>query len=168
MTAMHGNDFHQDFARQWLDPLETVAAETAIDSLLIMRSTPTHMVAVVSAGPRRDTYHPGDAGPKSVNPGCHKLYCEQVVNDGSPLFVRDARTDPAWQGNEDLVRFGLGTYLGYPLRAPDGEILGTLCALHHEPFDFDAGHPSLRHHLESLRGEIEFDLAAGAKQHVVS
>lgn len=158
MAANFGERLDEGFAQRWLDPLESVASETGIDSVLIMRSTPTHMVTVASAGPRRDTYHHGDAGPKSVNPGCHKLYCEQVVNEGRPLHVPDARTDPEWKGNEDLVQFGLGTYLGYPVRSPDGEVLGTVCALHGETFDFDAGDPNLRARLERLRSDIEADL----------
>ena len=160
MAAVFDERFYEGFGPHWTERLEQIAGETGIDSLLIMRSTPTHMVTAASAGPRRDTYHPGDAGPKSVNPGCHKLYCEQVVNDGRPLEVRDARTDPEWEGNEDLVQFDLGTYLGFPLRGPDSEILGTLCALHHEPFDFDAGEPSLRNCLQALQAEIERDLSA--------
>ena len=151
-----------------VDTLEAIAAETGIDSLLIMRSTPTHMVTVASAGPRRDTYHPGDAGPKGVNPGCHKLYCEQVVNDDRPLEVMDARSDPEWAGNEDLVRFGLGTYLGFPLHGPGDVVLGTLCALHRGPFDFDAG---LRDRLRALQHELEHALRhdpAGARDPVAT
>ncbi|WP_290648683.1 GAF domain-containing protein [Aquisalimonas sp.] len=150
--------YYDGFGERWLHALETVAAESGIDSLLIMRSTPTHMIAVVSAGPRRDTYTPGDAGPKSVNPGYHKLYCEQVVNDAAPLHVPDAAADPEWEGNEDLVQFGLGTYLGYPIKGPGGDVLGTICVLHSEPIDFDAGLLSLRQRLDQLRIEIENDL----------
>lgn len=154
--------YYDGFEAKWRQPLEEIAQRSGIYSLLIMRSTPTHMVAVVSAGPGRETYTPGDAGPKSVNPGCHKLYCEQVVNDRQPLHVPDARSDPEWLGNEDLVQFGLGTYLGYPIEAPDGEVLGTLCALHSVPFDFDGGEPSLRDELQRLKGQIEADLSAVA------
>lgn len=135
--------------------LDEIAARFRIDSLLIMESTPTHMVTRVSAGPRQDTYHPGDAGPKSVNPGCHKLYCEQVVNDDRILEVADARIDSEWVGNEDLVKFGLGTYLGLPLHDANGDVTGTLCALHSTPFDFDQGNPSLREALLALRERIE-------------
>lgn len=65
-----GNVYYDGFEDKWRDRLEDAVAASGIDSLLIMRSTLTHMVAAVSAGPRRDTYHPGDAGPKCVNPGC--------------------------------------------------------------------------------------------------
>ena len=163
MTSGSQDSLYERIVHRWTDTLENTAGQTGIDSLLVMRSTPTHMVTAASAGPGRDTYHPGDAGPKSVNPGCHKLYCEQVVNEGQPLEVRDARNDPEWEGNEDLVQFGLGTYLGFPLRGPDHEILGTICALHHEPFDFDAGEPSLRTRLQTLQRDIESELMAPAE-----
>jgi GAF domain-containing protein len=153
--------YYHGFEKKWRDPLASIAAASGIESLLIMRSTPTHMVAVVSAGPKTDTYHPGDEGPKSVNPGCHKLYCEQVVNTGLPLHVPDAAADPEWRHNEDLVQFGLGVYLGYPIEV-NGEVLGTICALHNEPYDFDAGIPSLRQKLEELRVAIQADLSGAA------
>lgn len=156
-----GKLYYDGFESKWRGPLASVADATGIQSLLIMRSTPTHMVAVVSAGPKTDAYHPGDEGPKSVNPGCHKLYCEQVVNTGEPLHVSDAAADPEWRYNEDLVQFGLGVYLGYPIEV-NGEVLGTICALHNEPYDFDAGSPSLRSRLEELRAAIEQDLASAA------
>jgi GAF domain-containing protein len=52
-------------------------------------------------------------------------------------------------------------YLGYPIEV-NGEVLGTICALHNEPYDFDAGSPSLRSRLEELRAAIEQDLASAA------
>lgn len=53
---------------------------------------------------------------------------------------------------------GLGVYLGYPIEAPDGEVLGTICALNSQPYDFDYGNPSLRGRLEQLKTDIEADL----------
>ena len=159
MSSQFTQNYYDGFNERWLPGLEEIASHSGVDSLLVMRSTPTHMVAAVSAGPRRDTYTPGDAGPKSVNAGCHKLYCEQVVNDDRPLEIQEARGNPEWEGNEDLVQFGLGTYVGFPVHAPDGEVLGSICAMHHQPFDFDRGQPCLREQLASLRREIEQDLA---------
>ena len=156
-----GKNYYAGFEEKWSNKLESIASANGIQSLLIMRSTPTHMVAVVSAGPKRDTYHPGDEGPKSVNPGCHKLYCEQVVNGRAPLHVPDAAADPQWRGNEDLAKFGLGVYLGYPIEVR-GEVLGTICALHNNSYDFDAGPRSLRKELEQLKIEIEKDLEQAA------
>jgi GAF domain-containing protein len=151
-TPELADQYYEGFREEFETRREEVARKHDIESLLIMRSTPTHMVTAVSAGPRRDTSHPGDAGAKSVVPGNHKLYCEEVVNTRRPLHVSDAGSDPEWKGNEDLVRFGLGTYLGFPITGPDGSIVGTVCALHDKPYDFDAG---LRDELTQVQAEIE-------------
>jgi GAF domain-containing protein len=152
--------FYPGFRERWQGEVDQLAEETGLRSVLIMRSTPTHMIVAVSGGPAQEVYHPGDAGPKSVNPGCHKLYCEQVVHDDAPLHVPDAAADPEWRGNEDLVKFGLGVYLGFPIHEA-GRVVGTVCALHNEPFDFAAGEPSARERLEALRDAIEAELKRG-------
>ncbi len=156
-------EFYPGFRRKWEADVGAVAAATGLRSILIMRSTPTHMVVAASGGPAREVYHPGDAGPKSVNPGCHKLYCEQVVNTDAELHVPDATADPEWAGNEDLVKFGLGVYLGFPVHAGDA-VVGTVCALHNEPFDFHAGQPSARDRLLALRESVEADLEQHATE----
>ncbi|MFW6161785.1 MAG: hypothetical protein ACODAJ_03395 [Planctomycetota bacterium] len=55
------------------------------------------------------------------------------------------------------MQFGLGVYLGFPLHAA-GAVIGTLCALHDQPYDFAAGEPSARARLIKLRDAIEADL----------
>ena len=114
---------------------------------------------VVCANRSQDIYHEGDEGPKSVQPGCHELYCERVVNTAEPLFVADAAIDDEWKGNEDLVKFGLGVYYGLPIRQ-SGQVVGTVCALHSESFDFAAGAPSCIQQLQDLQQSIESELSA--------
>ena len=118
----------EEFRRRWQARCDELAETTGLRSVLVMKSLPQHMEVVVSSGPAQEVYHPCDRGPKSVVPGHHKLYCEHVVNTGEPLHVPDAAADPQWAGNADLVEFGLGCYLGFPVRA-DGENIGTVCAL---------------------------------------
>jgi PAS domain S-box-containing protein len=57
-------------------------------------------------------------------------FCGHVVALDRPLVVPDARADGRFADNplvvgDPQVRF----YLGYPLRTPDGHVLGTLCAI---------------------------------------
>jgi PAS domain S-box-containing protein len=61
-------------------------------------------------------------------------FCGHVVGDGLPLVVEDAANDRRFADNplvtgDPRVRF----YAGFPLRTPDGFILGTLCAIDTEP-----------------------------------
>jgi PAS domain S-box-containing protein len=61
-------------------------------------------------------------------------FCGHAVAEGRSLVVPDARQDPRFHDNPAVVgpphvRF----YAGAPLRTPAGHVLGTLCAIDHEP-----------------------------------
>lgn len=151
--------YYEGFTERWTEATDTLAERHGVDSVLIMKSTPTHMVTAASGGDARRTYTPGGAGPKSVVPGHHKLYCEQVIDSDAALLVPDAAADPQWRANEDLVKFGFGFYLGVPLHDPHGTPVGTVCALHRsQPGDRDAL-DRLRESLERLAREVEADIA---------
>lgn len=140
--------------------LETIAQQFNLHSVLIMESTPETMV--VFAANEQPIYHAGDAGPKSVRPGCHELYCERVVNDKSELFVADASQSEEWKGNEDLVKFGLGVYFGVPIIHQDN-VVGTVCALNDDSFDFNMGKPSAVDCIRQLKSDIELKLTNSFK-----
>ncbi|MCA2980606.1 MAG: GAF domain-containing protein, partial [Myxococcaceae bacterium] len=66
--------------------------------------------------------------------------CDHVVRSGEALVIADATRDDRFRDNplvhdEPHVRF----YAGVPLRVPEGEVLGTLCALDYAPRTLDAG-----------------------------
>ena len=148
----------QQIAPEWQETVDQIARDTGLHSVLIMQSL-DHSMRVVCANRSQDIYHAGDEGPKSVQPGCHELYCERVVNTGEPLFVADAALDDDWKDNEDLVKFGLGVYYGLPIYQAD-KVVGTACALNPEPFDFSAGNPSAIQQLQALQEAIEAKLNA--------
>ena len=56
-----------------------------------------------------------------------------VVDSGAPLEVVDARLHPKVRDNPAIEDFGIVAYLGMPLTTSDGERLGALCAIDHEP-----------------------------------
>lgn len=137
--------------------LENIAHQFQLHSLLIMESKPDQMV--VFAANEQPIYHVGDAGPKSNQQGCHELYCERVVDTAKPLLVADVSMDEEWKGNEDLVKFGLGVYYGVPITFK-GEVIGTVCALNNEPFDFAKGTPSAIDQIHQLQLNVEQHLQA--------
>ncbi|MCG8480235.1 MAG: GAF domain-containing protein [Spirochaetales bacterium] len=155
---MSDTTYYDGFTERWTKATDVLAAEHGVDSVLIMKSTPTHMVTAASGGAARDTYVPGGAGPKSVVPGHHKLYCEQVINTDRALHVPDAASDPQWRGNEDLVKFGFGFYLGVPVHDKSGTPIGTVCALHPSSPGGDDALEKLRASLSRLAREIEIDI----------
>ena len=64
-------------------------------------------------------------------------FCAVCATGGGPLLVDDARADPLWK-NHPLVTGApfIRSYLGVPIRAHDGAILGALCAISPEPGAF--------------------------------
>lgn len=136
----------------WVNKLDAIADATRLHSILVMASLPANMKVVIAN--HQPFYSINDKGPKSVQTDCHELYCERVVNTKEQLLINDAALDSEWSGNEDLLKFGLGTYLGLPLIV-DGVVIGTVCALHKERFDFYAGVPNAYQRLLDLKMEIE-------------
>jgi GAF domain-containing protein len=140
--------------------LDEVAATVGVESVLIMRSTPTHMRVEATGGAAEHIYQVGAEGKKGgVFETAHELYCERVVNTNAPLFVKDSASDPEWDGNEDQVEFGLGNYLGYPIHDDAGHVFGTVCVLHNQARDYSDADKAL---IEQLRDAAENVLQTNA------
>ena len=60
-------------------------------------------------------------------------FCQHVVRSSAPLVVGDAREDPLVADNAAVRDFQVVAYLGTPIYAPGGEVLGSLCAIDGEP-----------------------------------
>ena len=62
----------------------------------------------------------------------HSL-CRHVIEDDAPLVVEDARLDPRTADNLAVDDLGAIAYLGTPLHDPDGQVLGSVCAIADRP-----------------------------------
>lgn len=153
---MHFQSIENNSA-SWTNRLNSFADNTGLNSILVMASLPTTMKVVLAN--HQPVYNANDEGPKSVQEGCHELYCERVVDTKKELLVSNASADPEWVNNEDLVKFGLGTYLGLPLMVND-QAVGTVCVLNDKEFDFHAGSPSAYDQLIAFKTELEQEIVA--------
>jgi GAF domain-containing protein len=59
-------------------------------------------------------------------------FCPFAVGTGEAYTLEDARVDPALAANPAVEQFGVVAYAGVPLRSPDGEAIGTLCAIDYQ------------------------------------
>lgn len=82
-------------------------------------------------------------------------FCQYVVCSAEPLMVRDARRHPTLKHNGSTLENGVVAYLGVPVRAPGGEILGSFCAIDSSPRDWT------QEDLEALK-----DVAATAESEI--
>lgn len=73
--------------------------------------------------------------------------CRYVVRGDRTLVVPDAPKDPVIGREGAVAEFGIGAYLGTPVRAPDGSPLGALCVIDGAPH---AWSPDDIAHLEAL------------------
>ncbi|MBF4177105.1 sensor domain-containing diguanylate cyclase [Lelliottia nimipressuralis] len=89
-------------------------------------------------------------------------FCGHTLFNNAPLVVSDPRHDPRFADNP-LVKGqpGVRFYAGYPLRLPDGAIVGTLCLMDYVPRDFVAADLNALSDLAAL-AEDEFAAACAA------
>lgn len=59
--------------------------------------------------------------------------CRHLVASGRPLVVPDIGADPVLSLLTEVRAMGLRSYVGMPVRTPDGLLLGGFCVGHREP-----------------------------------
>lgn len=117
---------------EWQSMVDTMAKLAGVPAGLVMRLRGPDIEVLVSSDTAGNPYHPGDAEHFDGS----GLYCETAIRNGTMLKVPDALSDPEWRTNPD-VKLGMISYLGYPIRLPDGVPFGTLCILDAEPNGYD-------------------------------
>jgi signal transduction histidine kinase len=109
---------------KWQKIVNLMAEMLDVPAGLIMRILGQDIHVFVSSRTQGNPYHPGD----SEHFWGSGLYCETVVNQNQELLVPNALLDEAWKNNPD-VKLNMISYLGYPIRWPDGKPFGTICVL---------------------------------------
>ena len=88
-------------------------------------------------------------------------FCQHVVSGSEPLVIADARLHPLVRDNPAIDDLGVIAYAGFPLRMPDGEVLGALCAIDSKPREWTAADlDTLSDLAQSVMTEIRLRLVA--------
>src|SRR4051812_48564381 len=83
-------------------------------------------------------------------------FCQHAVASGEPLVIEDAREDPLVRDNLAIPDLDVIAYAGVPLKTSDGAVLGTFCAIDHEPRAWsEADLAFVREMAQSAMTEIE-------------
>ncbi|WP_083972361.1 sensor histidine kinase [Actinoplanes awajinensis] len=83
-------------------------------------------------------------------------YCRYVVQDDAPLIVADARLDPRLRDSPAIEAHQAVAYAGFPLRSPDGAVLGAFCVVDSERRDWTADELST---VSDLAGAAESEIS---------
>jgi serine phosphatase RsbU (regulator of sigma subunit) len=70
---------------------------------------------------------PGAGG--AVQNTVAESFCQYVVRSGEPLISQDVRLDPLTAANPSIESMGVVAWAGYPVRSPDGYVLGSFCVV---------------------------------------
>jgi GAF domain-containing protein len=89
-------------------------------------------------------------------------FCQHVVESRRPLVVSDAREHPLLRDNPAIRDLGVIAYAGAPLITSDGHVLGTLCAIDHQPRHWT---PEQVEILSNLAGSVLTEIQLYAAQH---
>lgn len=118
--------------------LDAVADATFDRFAALVRSVLDVPVALVSLIDVDRQFFPGASGLGEPWAGSRQTplshsFCRHVVDTGKPLIVTDARADPLVAGNLAIEDLGVVGYAGVPVHDAEGRVLGSLCAIDHEP-----------------------------------
>ncbi|TKB55052.1 sensor domain-containing diguanylate cyclase [Ferrimonas aestuarii] len=106
--------------KQWVHLLNMLSQATGMQGAYLSRCDSKEMRILAT----------NDTCPKAVQAGeqfsIFSLYCEQVMKTGRYLSVDDAWADPKWANSRETDA-GIISYLGLPVRQPNGYLFGTLC-----------------------------------------
>jgi PAS domain S-box-containing protein len=83
-------------------------------------------------------------------------FCQYVVTDQAPLVITDARADGRLCGNLAIPDLKVIAYAGFPLRSPDGQVLGSFCAIDGRPRRWTDDEVSI---LQDLAANAESEIA---------
>lgn len=96
---------------------------------------PVSLVSLVDANRQFFKAQVGLQGPvvQSRETPLSHSFCQYVVTTEESLAVSDARTHPLLSNNGAIEDLNVIAYLGEPLRAPDGAVIGSFCAISDSP-----------------------------------
>ncbi len=123
VTSLSKPDIPAYMKEKWQKIIDVTAKCMNVPAALIMQIGEHEISVLVSSRTVDNPYSVGSS--EDLKCG---LYCETVLGKNSPLYIPDAMDSAYWCDNPD-VKFGMISYLGFPVKWPDGEFLGTICVL---------------------------------------
>ncbi|GAA4969333.1 PAS domain S-box protein [Actinoplanes utahensis] len=133
-----------------LDRLTSLAAQLV--------GAPLALVSLVDADRQVFASECGLSGRAAVErqtPLSHS-YCKYVVADDAPLVVADARSDERLRRSPAIADGQAIAYAGFPVRSPDGQVLGSFCVVDTRPRQWTEHELAI---VEGLAQAVESEIA---------
>lgn len=140
---------------KWQDITNMIAKFVNVPVSLIMRADKSEIEVFVSSKTKGNPYKKGE---RAEYPG---LYCETVLKTDNSLLVKNALKSMKWKNNPD-IKLDMISYLGYPLKWPDGKKFGTLCVLDAKENSYNK---EIKNLIQTFKELVEFHLDLIQKSH---
>lgn len=104
----------------------------------------------------KSRYFMGRVPPMGLSGPATQSFCQNVVIDRQAFVVEDARENERTRDSLAVTQYHIRAYAGLPLRNPEGEILGSFCAVDFQPRVWTEQDLA---QLEDLRNGVESEIA---------
>lgn len=118
-------------------------ATAALDRLTHLAATlievPAAFISLVDAD--RDFYlsQHGFAEPLATNRELRgTTFCHYAMVNDATLAIDDTRADPVYRTVPTVESLGVAAFIGIPIRSAEGEVIGSFCAIDHQPRSWTA------------------------------
>jgi GAF domain-containing protein len=138
----------QSMLDDWNKRLENITMVTNIPVGVILKINNAEMEVLITNKNEKNPYKPGYSFP------VHGTYCEETINSKTYVFIPNASKDPKWIESVNYKK-GMVSYLGFPIRKPDGTVFGTICLNDYVPNESLIKYIEI---VEELRNHIEKEL----------
>lgn len=138
-----------EFLQKWQSIADILAMVFGAEAALIMRSHGNEVEVIAKSATKGNPFKVGDRQAFTGD-----IYCEAVLESGEIYYIDDARKYERWK-NSPAIKPGLTSYIGAPVRWPDGELFGTICVLSSTPL---SNAEVFRSVLSSFEGVMEDQL----------
>jgi len=133
----------------------------------MVMGTPRASVIVAGGRPSSRSICPGAPGPADRQSPAEQSLCQYVMDSKDKLVLDDARLDPRAVASSMVESASVIAWAGFPVRAPDGHVVGALCVADQLPRRWSAGDVEILEtlaHIASDEVALQVALIRGAER----
>ncbi|MBN2438512.1 MAG: GAF domain-containing protein [Deltaproteobacteria bacterium] len=141
----------EEVLKEWQNMLNDTARIFGVPAGLITRVDGKEIEILLSSETQGNPY---PAAFRSRYPDSG-WFCEHTLKSKGLHLIPDARQDARWKDNAAAVELHMVSYLGMPIKRPDGEPFGTVCFIDNKQNTHNDLHIRM---VELIKGMIEISL----------
>jgi len=142
-----------DVLRKWQRIVDLSANIMRVPSAVVTKLEPPHCTCyrtLVSSNSKGNPFPIDEIFSMDIG-----TFCETVIKTREPVLVTNALEDDQWKLAPE-IQVGMVSYLGFPVRWPDGRVFGTICVLDDKANRYsDLYQELLLHYRDVLQGDLE-------------